>query len=971
LLNKAQKLRSILGTLAWGIATLSLIVSACQAQHYSFTETSKGIDNLDVDCIAQDISGYLWVGTENGLYRYDGNHAKKFGAELGLNGRTVENLFAGRDGTLLVGTTTGIYFRKHNGNFGEIRAPGQVSQLSQRIGSGFTEIAPGQVAIADRSGAYLLRHTSAEQWTAEPMHLEGGAIWSVLATSDGALWYGCGSDLCRLAGGKTKHMGAELHLPADNWLHLLAARDGNLWIRGTQHLGEVIPAESRYAEHDLPGHSNAVPYEAMTLDAQGRITVSQGSAFGLWEQGHWHMITAHNGLSRLDISTLFADREGSLWIGIVGHGLMRWVGQDRWEAYTMAEGLSNDIIWASMRDRSGRLWVGTESGLNWIPAGENKARIWQSAGIRATRAYSLAEGADGSIWVGSGTGGVVRVDGRTLAGRAWKVPEVYRILSDSANRLWIATSEGLYVVDSMAGNSAPRLVEDPAIAHPKARFRDLCLDSAKRLWAASDEGLYRRDGNGWRRIDPGISGVVPQHIVADRQGNLWAAGDFEGLMRLRVAGDRVAETELIVRPHLLSEQVVSLAVDSRGWLWVGQDAGVTVYDGHTWRSFDQDDGLIWNDVDGSALNEDKDGSMWIGTSGGLSHVIKPETIPAIALQTPAISGIVFGTATVSDGAKIPWTSSPLAISVSALNFRDAHHLRIRYRLLGLEQEWVETADENIRYSRLEPGVYQFQAETVDISSGTASPVQELDFRITPRWWQSWELRLALLLMAGLAVVLVWRWRVHILVSQKHQLEKAVQLRTMDLEREKGDMLRTREQMRHFAEHDDLTGLWNHRIIIERLRGEVDRSRRDGIPLSLILVDLDHFKLINDTYGHPSGDLVLKEIGSIFHRSVRSYDWVGRYGGEEFLLILPGSNFVGARLRAEQLRLAVQAALVLDGNRTIQVTASLGVASGFPVDYESILHMADAALYRAKDNGRNCVIAMEISPTASADGLSKS
>jgi diguanylate cyclase (GGDEF)-like protein len=180
------------------------------------------------------------------------------------------------------------------------------------------------------------------------------------------------------------------------------------------------------------------------------------------------------------------------------------------------------------------------------------------------------------------------------------------------------------------------------------------------------------------------------------------------------------------------------------------------------------------------------------------------------------------------------------------------------------------------------------------------------------------------------------------------------------------MLRAREQMRHFAEHDDLTGLWNHRIIVERLRQEVDRSRRERTPLSIILVDLDHFKNVNDTYGHPAGDLVLKEIGEIFQRAVRSYDWVGRYGGEEFLLILPGSGLSGARIRAEQLRMAVQWAHIHDGQRKIPVTASFGVACGFLSDYEALIHAADATLYRAKDRGRNCVMVTEVAPAENTE-----
>jgi len=179
-----------------------------------------------------------------------------------------------------------------------------------------------------------------------------------------------------------------------------------------------------------------------------------------------------------------------------------------------------------------------------------------------------------------------------------------------------------------------------------------------------------------------------------------------------------------------------------------------------------------------------------------------------------------------------------------------------------------------------------------------------------------------------------------------------------LEREAVELTRAREQMRFQAEHDDLTGLWNHRIIVERLRSELNRSRRDGTALSVILVDIDHFKRVNDLFGHYAGDLVLKEFGAIFTRSVRTYDWVGRYGGEEFLLILPGSNIESALLRAEELRQAAQTAQIVDGETKIQVTASFGVASEFPFDYEAeaVIQTVDRALYQAKNSGRNCVVA---------------
>jgi len=178
-----------------------------------------------------------------------------------------------------------------------------------------------------------------------------------------------------------------------------------------------------------------------------------------------------------------------------------------------------------------------------------------------------------------------------------------------------------------------------------------------------------------------------------------------------------------------------------------------------------------------------------------------------------------------------------------------------------------------------------------------------------------------------------------------------------LQREKMELMHESRLMRHQAEHDGLTGLWNHRIIAERLSEEMNRALRSETPLSVILVDVDHFKRINDNYGHVAGDLVLREISEIFVRSLRPYDCVGRYGGEEFLVILPDCEMKSALLRAEHLRIAVQSARIMDGQTALQVTASFGVASAFPSDYdaESVIRAVDVALYRAKSNGRNCVV----------------
>lgn len=185
------------------------------------------------------------------------------------------------------------------------------------------------------------------------------------------------------------------------------------------------------------------------------------------------------------------------------------------------------------------------------------------------------------------------------------------------------------------------------------------------------------------------------------------------------------------------------------------------------------------------------------------------------------------------------------------------------------------------------------------------------------------------------------------------------LRQKLLEHEKAQLLRTTELMRHHAEHDGLTGLWNHRVIVERLREELSHAQREAAPLSVILIDVDYFKLINDRHGHLAGDRVLESLGHVLLGALRGSDCIGRYGGEEFLLIMPGCSMSSALQRAEQLRRVVEQMRIVDSGLELRITASFGVVSDFDAELaaEEVIRMVDAALYQAKRNGRNCVVPM--------------
>lgn len=206
-----------------------------------------------------------------------------------------------------------------------------------------------------------------------------------------------------------------------------------------------------------------------------------------------------------------------------------------------------------------------------------------------------------------------------------------------------------------------------------------------------------------------------------------------------------------------------------------------------------------------------------------------------------------------------------------------------------------------------------------------------------------------------AAACIMGWTLSVILWRKFT---TIQLQQMQLEASNLQMQEKQRELERLTRSDGLTGLFNRNTFVELAESELNRAQRQGTATAILLMDLDYFKRINDTWGHPAGDAVLKHAAFLTSSSVRSTDLVGRLGGEEFMVLLPATSLEGARRAAETIRRRMEATPARWNGLSIPVTASIGLTgttASQKRDFDSLYHDADQALYAAKQQGRNRVV----------------
>ena len=766
--------------------------------------SEQGLSSLSVTAFAQDREGYLWVGTEEGLFRFDGRRFRGLGEAQGLKDAVTE-LMPAADGTLWVGTQRGLL--RWDGR--SLVAFGKARGLPEAAVEALFEDPLGRLWVGVGGGCF--RGGAGEGF--QPLESwPGGATAFAPARGGDGFWAATPrGNLLRVnfdEAGRPRWATrrAPDRAPAEAIQGLVEDGAGRVWMRSRRTL---LRMAANGTVEDLGGRLPAPPAARAQLfkDGRGRIWIPTAAGTVQVEGEQWMPLRLEQGRSNAAARSVFVDREGVVWVG--GEDLFRVLGGEAWTSHRSAQGLPSHEVASLLRDSSGTLWAGTTHGLaKGNPGG------WEAlAPTASTSLLAMAKGPDGRMWAGGRPGQqLCWWDPRTRALGIQKVAKLGEpgdtltsLLFDGEGRLWAGTQErGLFRVEGSPSGLQAFPVPLPPQGRMDVKVSALLLDLLGRVWVGGSEGLCVLMDGSWRRYGPeeGLAGGEVRALARGRDGSVWVA--FKGTMKvLRVKvweGIEVLE-RVDLGQGLPAGQVSSLAEDPLGTLWAGSNLGVFCWDGLQVRRQVRGDGLPGDDCLAGALLMDRNGDVWVGTRGGLAHyeaaaAPKSGPPPKAVFTELRFGGRAFE-ALPGAPVEVKGAVSPAEFGFSALNFRNPTGLWFEVRLKGSE-DWRAVSGP-VTYPSLGPGRYVIEARARE-GDGPWGEVASLPFRIVPAWYQTWAFRGILLLLAVWMAYRTYLWRLASLERRTVELRRVVEARTQDLQaalveaeaatKAKGDFLAT-------------------------------------------------------------------------------------------------------------------------------------------------------------------------------------
>jgi signal transduction histidine kinase/ligand-binding sensor domain-containing protein len=742
--------------------------------HKEFTQYTRtvwtqaqGLPQDTIRAIAQTPDGYLWLGTREGLARFDGSDFVTFSKNDGaLPSNTVTTLATGRDGTLWIGTLEGVS-RYQNGHF---RIFSAADGLPVAPVNSLIEDHAGVLWIASGGRLFRLENGKATKFSRSSV-APVDVVQVVYEDPEHRLWASGVGGLARYSGqGFTAVLG-----PTDlkgDYINALRQGPGGLWMGGSHGIVLMSPDGKlkRFGVRDGLPHESV---DALTTDEAGNMWVGTGAGFSRMARGRFATPPPDSGDAGADrVWSIFEDREGDLWIGM--NSSLQRLRDDRFLIYGRPEGLPSDEPTVVHQDAGGGIWVGYhDRGL--FVFGPKRRRLYTTAdGLPSNEIFSVREARNGDLLVGTANGLSRMHEGHFLNDRIAEPLRrhgVFDLLEDSSGKLLAATSDGVFRRDKaswrpiLQGNGGLTGVVAALTASGNGSLWVGMFNSG--LWRVKDGSSQNERARKFTTAD-GLGSNQIRSLYRDADGTLWIGTFGGGLNALRTDGFHRYES----RDGMLSDNVSHVEDDRKGNLWLSTTRGISEISKEQLRDFDLgkirtlkpvnfgiQDGLRSAQCapgfpTAGGGTRTRDGHLWFPTSRGLA-TLDPNQPPRARLHAPAPMTRILEI--LVDGLLVdPAHASTLKAGTKRVQFRyTGIYLsapeRVTYatKLEGLDKEWVPAGSHHtIAFSSLGPGPYRFRVRSM-LPEGPGSEA-EFGFEVTPHFYEtSWFITLASLGFLGL------------------------------------------------------------------------------------------------------------------------------------------------------------------------------------------------------------------------------
>ncbi|MEN7342550.1 MAG: two-component regulator propeller domain-containing protein [Pseudomonadota bacterium] len=725
------------------------------------------------------------------------------------------------------------------------------------------------------------------------------------------------------------------------------------------------------------------------------------------------------------VTSLYEDRSGLLWVGTQTQGVNTWnprtwgFGLDQAKTLTADQQRSPNVT-SFATDNSGRLWLGTfGDGLHAIQRNGGETLHYTSRAeapykIADDRVMSLLHDRDGAIWIGTMRSGLVRLDPVTGEQVTYRHDRndanslasdgIVSLLQDSAGRIWVGTyGGGISRLDS-ANGTFTNFVHDAANDYSLSGNRVMAFaeDPSGMMWIGTEgaglnlfnpvTGNFHRFAHHPNDLTT-LAGDTVYAINVDGKGTVWVGTRSGGLDR--VVGDirtpeSVTFANISQTDGLANDVVYGIQFDQAGWLWVSTNYGLTRYNPETgeFRNLERRDGLQSNEFNFGAHARSASGELFFGGHRGY-NAFQPGAIESNSVAPLiALTGFFNGNDSVRSDlpvddngtVTVDWNQKDVAFEFAALDFTSPERNQYQYKLIGRDEHWVDLGyNRRVTYTGLEKGEYTLLVRAANSDGVWSEKSISLPIMVLPAPWETWwaYTLYALLGLAAIATAFrVHRTRLARESAYSARLEQEVQQRTESLQESNSELQNLNTRLQESSLSDPLTGLRNRRYVFEEVSRDieaiqrryneldVDEARYETAELVFMMIDLDNFKPINDTYGHAAGDEMLLQIRDILLKICRKSDAVVRWGGDEFVVIAKQSKAQESEALAERIRESIEThQFKLEDGVVARTTCSIGFVA-YPLfhnqqEASSLDHMicvADGLMYEAKRQ-RNAWVGM--------------